>query len=266
MGLALSSLWNYHDDIVTVPATPVAVTVQVPPGFGTSATVTHLRVDDTHGDAYTVWVSQGSPAPVRAQLAALQQAMDPEALEPAQTVAVTGGVVALNFDLPRFGISLITITPVGESDASTLGAPEGGTGTDASLVVDATSSEDVASGDVAPGDASDGSSSGGVRVADGAATEGGSSSSGGVRIPDATTGSEAGGIVERWPVGVGRWFTVHFLVGRRSLAVLAATGPPCLRCPRPWAAGTRLRVPRRVPSRLHVVRSRPAPRGRLDSA
>ncbi len=107
-GLSTAVLvWNYHDDIVTVPATPVAVTVQVPPGFGTSATVTHLRVDDTHGDAYTVWVSQGSPAaPSAAQLAALQQAMDPEALEPAQTVAVTGGVVALNFDLPRFGISL----------------------------------------------------------------------------------------------------------------------------------------------------------------
>ena len=29
--------------------------------FGARATVTHLRVDETHGDAYTVWVSQGSP-------------------------------------------------------------------------------------------------------------------------------------------------------------------------------------------------------------
>src|SRR5262249_33814498 len=84
-------VWNYHDDLVTVAATPVRLAVKVPASFGARVTVTHLRVDDTHGDAYTVWTSQGSPAsPSATQIAALQAAMDPAALA-AQTVDVVGG-------------------------------------------------------------------------------------------------------------------------------------------------------------------------------
>ena len=55
-------VWNYHDDLVAEAAAPVRVTVALPAGWGTRATVTHLRVDETHGDAYTVWTGQGSPA------------------------------------------------------------------------------------------------------------------------------------------------------------------------------------------------------------
>ena len=74
-------VWNYHDDLVTAAAASVQLTVKVPASFGARVTVTHLRVDDTHGDAYTVWMSQGSPAtPSAAQIAALQQAMDPAPL------------------------------------------------------------------------------------------------------------------------------------------------------------------------------------------
>jgi xylan 1,4-beta-xylosidase len=114
-------VWNYHDDLVTAPATPIQLHVNVPSSFGAQVTVTHLRVDDTHGDAYTLWTAQGSPAtPSAAQIAALQQEMDPVPLGAAQTLAVTGGAVSLSFDLPRFGISLLTLSPVGEAaDAST---------------------------------------------------------------------------------------------------------------------------------------------------
>ncbi|MGA2450489.1 MAG: MYXO-CTERM sorting domain-containing protein [Polyangiaceae bacterium] len=171
--------WNYHDDIVTVADTPVSLTVQVPDGFGASAAVSHLRVDDNHGDAYTVWVSQGSPAaPSAAQLAALAQAMDPEPLQPTQTVPVTNGSVTLSFDLPRFGISLVTIDPAGASDASAVGTPDSGPAADAGSVGDAT----VTGPDAATKDASGGSSSGGT----------GGSSNGGSRVADAATG-EAGG-------------------------------------------------------------------------
>jgi xylan 1,4-beta-xylosidase len=195
--------WNYHDDIVTVSDTPVSLTVQVPTGFGTSATVSHLRVDDTHGDAYTVWVSQGSPAaPSAAQLAALEQAMDPEPLQPTQTVAVTGGSVTLNFDLPRFGISLVTIDPAGASDASTAGTPDSGPVADAGSVRDATVLEpDGATKDAGGGSSSGaigGSSSGGIGGSSssgiGVSSSGaiGGSSSGGSRVGDAAAG-EAGG-------------------------------------------------------------------------
>src|SRR6185503_18773728 len=107
-------VWNYHDDIVTTAASPVALSVRVPTAFGARATVTHLRVDETHGDAYTVWASQGRPAsPSAAQITAMRQAMEPSELEPARGVDVANGAVNLSFDLPRFGISLVTLAPAG---------------------------------------------------------------------------------------------------------------------------------------------------------
>ena len=105
-------VWNYHDDLVAVAASPVQLTVKVPSAFGSSVTVSHMRVDDSHGDAYTVWTSQGSPAaPSAAQIQALQAAMDPMPLNPPQSIAVSNGLVSVSFDLPRFGISLLTIAP-----------------------------------------------------------------------------------------------------------------------------------------------------------
>jgi xylan 1,4-beta-xylosidase len=111
-------VWNYHDDLVTAPPSPVRVTTRLPPSFGSSAVVTHLRVDEAHGDAYTVWLSQGRPqAPTAAQIAALQQAMQPAALEPARQVDIKKGTVSLEFELPRFGISLLMLAPTSEGGA-----------------------------------------------------------------------------------------------------------------------------------------------------
>ena len=98
------------------------LTVAIPASFGSSTRVSHLRVDDTHGDAYTVWVSQGKPAnPSAAQLTALQQAMDPSQLGPDETFAVAAdGTVGVEFELPRFGVSLVAIQP---ADAASDGGP-----------------------------------------------------------------------------------------------------------------------------------------------
>jgi xylan 1,4-beta-xylosidase len=105
-------VWHYHDDLVDAPPAPVTVDVAVPPGFGSRASVTHQRVDSAHGDAHSVWVSQGSPAsPSASQLAALRDAMLPVELSPQYEVAVVNGAVSLSFDLPRFGISLVTLSP-----------------------------------------------------------------------------------------------------------------------------------------------------------
>ena len=110
-------VWNYHDDLVAAAVSPVHLAITVPAGFGPRARVSHLRVDESHGDAYTVWVGQGMPAsPSAKQTAALQQAMVPAPLGADQTVAVTaGGLVSLDFELPRFGVSLITLAPAGNT-------------------------------------------------------------------------------------------------------------------------------------------------------
>lgn len=128
-GAAIQILvWNYHDDIVAVAATPVHLAITVPAGFGPNARVSHLRVDESHGDAYTVWVSQDMPSsPSDGQIAALRQAMDPPLLVPDSTVAVAAdGSVGVDFDLPRFGVSLVTITPAA-------GVGDGGTDADGAV-------------------------------------------------------------------------------------------------------------------------------------
>jgi len=113
-------VWNYHDDIVSAAAAPVHLATRLPVTFGPRARVTHLRVDETHGDAYTVWVAQGMPAnPTAAQLASLRLAMAPAWLVPDRTVEVAAdGSVNVDFDLPRFGISLVTIVPDTERPAT----------------------------------------------------------------------------------------------------------------------------------------------------
>jgi xylan 1,4-beta-xylosidase len=117
-------VWNYHDDLVEVEPARLALNVTLPPVFGSSAFVTHKRVDDTHGNAHAVWVAQGSPqAPTDAELRALREAMEPVVLEAAQSVTVTNGAVALAFELPRFGMSLLTLTPSNEG-----GGGDGGAG------------------------------------------------------------------------------------------------------------------------------------------
>jgi xylan 1,4-beta-xylosidase len=133
-GASIQALvWNYHDDIVTVPPANVHLSIKLPADFGSHARLSHLRVDESHGDAYTVWVSQGMPAsPTPAQITALQQAMKPSPLVPERTVALTAdGLVSIDFELPRFGVSLVTLQPApdgndGGAGGSTGQAPRGG--------------------------------------------------------------------------------------------------------------------------------------------
>jgi xylan 1,4-beta-xylosidase len=105
-------LWNYHDDLVPAAPTPVRLAVQLPASFGSSARISHLRVDEAHGDAYSVWLARGMPArPSAADIAALQQAMGPSLLTPDETVTVADGSVVIDLALPRFALSLLTIQP-----------------------------------------------------------------------------------------------------------------------------------------------------------
>jgi len=104
-------MWNYHDDVVAAAPTPVHLSVQVPASLGRSLTVSHLRVDEAHGDAHAVWLAQGAPAsPSPEQLDALQASMAPVALAADLTAPVgTDNSVRVDFELPRFGVSLVTI-------------------------------------------------------------------------------------------------------------------------------------------------------------
>ena len=118
-GMATSSggtiqvlVWNYHDEVVPADAAAVHLAVHLPADFGPAVRVSHLRVDESHGDAYTVWVAQGMPSsPSSSQLTDLRQAMDPAPLGPDQTLSIANGALSLDFDLPRFGVTLLTLKP-----------------------------------------------------------------------------------------------------------------------------------------------------------
>jgi xylan 1,4-beta-xylosidase len=105
-------VWNYHDDLVDAEPAPVSLEVATPPGFDADLTVTHTRVDATHGNAFALWTAQGSPAmPSAMQRSDLQAGMEPVVLASEQTVPVEAGIAKLSFELPRFGISLLEFAP-----------------------------------------------------------------------------------------------------------------------------------------------------------
>lgn len=106
-------VWNYHDEIVDAGSAPVHLAVKVPLDFGERARIAHSRVDELHGDAYAAWRSQGMPAePSAAQIAELRAAMTPVPLMPDRfAVPDSEHLIHLDFELPRFAVSLVTVSP-----------------------------------------------------------------------------------------------------------------------------------------------------------
>jgi xylan 1,4-beta-xylosidase len=128
-------VWHYHDDLVEAPAVPVTVDVAMPSKFGARALVTHSRVDTIHGNAYTVWDTQGRPlSPTDAQLAELRAAADAVAFEPAKQVEVTNGTLTVSFELPRYGVSLLTIEGAVDGSGAPVDSTQGSRGCSCALL------------------------------------------------------------------------------------------------------------------------------------
>ena len=188
-------VWNYHDDLVMVSDSPVHLSVKVPASFGSQVVANHLRVDANHGDAFTVWATQGSPAaPSPAQIVALQAAMQPSPLGPDQSLAVSGGAVALDFMLPRHGVSLVTLRAPVTADASAGDAPaadgsSGGAGTGGAGVTGSGGNGTTTGAGGAPSASGGSTGSGGGATGTGGSSGGPSSGAGG----SSPTGSSSGG-------------------------------------------------------------------------
>jgi xylan 1,4-beta-xylosidase len=103
-------MWNYHDDDLPAPAAPVTLTIEgLPSG---RATVTHVRIDDTHSNSYSAWLRMGSPQkPTQAQYAELEKASELQALRsPRQITIGQDGRVTETFDLPRKSVSFVKVS------------------------------------------------------------------------------------------------------------------------------------------------------------
>jgi xylan 1,4-beta-xylosidase len=101
-------VWNYHDDDVAAPPSDVELTIGGLPGG--RPMLTHYRIDQDHGNAYSAWKAMGSPqSPTPAQYAELEKAGQLEPLSPPAPASVADGRIAVTFTLPRQGVSLIKI-------------------------------------------------------------------------------------------------------------------------------------------------------------
>ncbi|RIV19437.1 beta-xylosidase [Fibrisoma montanum] len=101
-------VWNYHDDDVTGPPTPVQLMVS---GLGKNkARIRHYRVDDKHSNSFETWKAMGSPQQVSPdQYRTLEKAGQLQELASPTSKAVANGKTTLTFDLPRQGVSLIEL-------------------------------------------------------------------------------------------------------------------------------------------------------------
>ncbi|MBC3787099.1 xylan 1,4-beta-xylosidase [Spirosoma sp. LMG 31448] len=102
-------VWNYHDDTVPAPDSPVTVTINGIPGR--RAQLVHYRIDNQFSNAYEVWKKMGSPQkPTPAQVTELEKAGQLQPMGNPTSIAVENGRTTVSFRLPRQGVSLLKVT------------------------------------------------------------------------------------------------------------------------------------------------------------
>jgi xylan 1,4-beta-xylosidase len=104
-------VWHYHDDDVKGDAAAVELSVTGLPASASETKLTQYRVDEYNSNAYDAWRRMGSPiAPNERQYRQLQEASNLAKLADALgSVRVEQGKIALNFVLPRQGVSLLVM-------------------------------------------------------------------------------------------------------------------------------------------------------------
>jgi xylan 1,4-beta-xylosidase len=109
-GIAVMS-WNYHDDDLPAPDSPVTLKVSGVPPNVSRVLVRHYRIDQERSNSYRLWRKLGAPQnPTAEQYAQLEAAGQLQLLASPQWLDSKSGNVELNFMLPRHAVSLVQIT------------------------------------------------------------------------------------------------------------------------------------------------------------
>ena len=99
-------VWNYHDDDIAAPPSPVTIEIA---GFPvTQARLHHYRIDKEYSNAYQVWKRMGSPQnPTPEQIDTLEKAGQLQLLTSPEWVDIENGKTSVSMQLPRQGVSLL---------------------------------------------------------------------------------------------------------------------------------------------------------------
>ena len=110
-GSAAVLLWNYDDD--DVPAAPAQAEIAIAsiPAGTKRVLLERYRVDETHSDAYTIWLQMGSPQELTPdQFQKLKAAGQLQTLTSPQWLDVRDGKVAVSSLLPRQAVELLRLS------------------------------------------------------------------------------------------------------------------------------------------------------------
>jgi len=102
-------VWNYHDDDVAGPPSPVELDIT---GMGSNNVLLHhYRVDQQFSNSFEKWKAIGKPQQVTdEQYRELERAGQLQLYTSPEWKKINKKQVTVKFDLPRQGVSLITIT------------------------------------------------------------------------------------------------------------------------------------------------------------
>jgi xylan 1,4-beta-xylosidase len=106
-------IWHYFDDDLPGPEARVQIHLKhLPRAYASDAQLTHYRIDNTHSNAYALWLKMGSPLTLRdADFETLRGQSGLQTLSAPEAVKVSGGQANLTVNLPRQGVSLLLLMP-----------------------------------------------------------------------------------------------------------------------------------------------------------
>jgi xylan 1,4-beta-xylosidase len=107
--LATVMVWNYHDNNIPAPASPVEVLIKgLPAG---QFLLHHYRIDQESSNSYERWKKMGSPQnPTPDQVAELEKAGQLQLHTSPAWVKAKNGEAVISMQLPRQGVSLLKLS------------------------------------------------------------------------------------------------------------------------------------------------------------